>query len=788
MKFKELFFDQFLGDNPQIVSTLLKHLSSNCKVLVEGPTGSGKTTLVMEILGTLEGVQKYLKDYPDNPKEIKLKMKAMQKRYEELHKIAYHQLQIDDNIKDLKNLSEEEQNEYKFLSEKIKYYSLVNKGELDLKEINKYRFIFLVPTRVLCSQVARKNKTAELKGKMRINESDSIVTATYDNINKAISESKKNILIIDESHKLVSDNNYRGNALNAVREAENKCFSVMHITATTRPLLQFYKYDHMIKMSPLNADKNKNVNTLTLVDIPSQKRAESLISFIQDKFQEDKKMLVRVNSSKIIKEIVNTLSLKNITLSSNTYKIGIACNKETMRKLDLKHLDVTEHIQEKELIPENVNIVLTTSVLDVGASIHNEDLTLVYFAKDSDDLKQDDLKQFFARTRAYNKEAYLLTSNAEGSIVKPIEEVEGEINKNVDQVINGFNSAIEGLKMMLNGNQKALIETIRNMLNTKDLRGNAVNQGCISLNEEDFTLVVSEENKRAKILNTFDAQLYYSINTLKELIKDDLKAENIEICQMYYNKDESKKDEELAQVKKISREEKKEKEKVALEVLADKAQANIIETLIEINTIKSSNKLKLDEFKESIKDKEILQKIEVLEDYKPLQKALKSCNKVNLSVDETINLIYQNGYSDIDYHLLKKQCTDINNNQDLKNWDNKVTQTYLIIRKHTKTAMKNRTSVSKKNQLWIYQELLANKLIKQLNVKKLLDSHPEFQQFYQRNTHIHNPYLEYLIIEYSKHKPQLPNTVIDLFTNEINRILSLVYRLDSESRISSLNK
>ena len=133
MKFKELFFDQFLGDNPQIVSTLLKHLSSNCKVLVEGPTGSGKTTLVMEILGTLEGVQKYLKDYPDNPKEIKLKMKAMQKRYEELHKIAYHQLQIDDNIKDLKNLSEEEQNEYKFLSEKIKYYSLVNKGELDLK-------------------------------------------------------------------------------------------------------------------------------------------------------------------------------------------------------------------------------------------------------------------------------------------------------------------------------------------------------------------------------------------------------------------------------------------------------------------------------------------------------------------------------------------------------------------------------------------------------------------------------------------------------------------------------
>lgn len=789
MIFKEFFYNRYLGDNKDIEPEIINILTQeNTKVALDAPTGSGKTTLIMSIISKLEGIQKYLKDYPSDFKDLKFKMKVMNNRFLELYKIAYQQISFTDK-NSLDNLTDVQKHEYEFLSEKIKYYKLVNSGKINLDEINKFRFIFIVPTRILSGQVSKKNNTSELTGNMIIKESDSIVTATYDNINKAISTTKKNILIIDEAHKLITDNNYRYKALDSVRKAEKECFSVMHVTATTRPLINFYKYQYFLKMAPIDPTKNNNVKIFSLIDMPSYNRVEHLISFIEKIFDKNKKLVIRINSKSIIKDVVDTLTSKNIKFNTD-YKIGIACNHETMNKMNLKHLDVTNHIQFKEKIPDNFNIVLTTSVLDVGATINNTDMTLIYFAKDKNDMKQEDIKQFFARARLLNEEAFLLTSNSSDITIKPIEQIENEVDADILKVINGFELAKEGLKIIFKDNIEGLSSIVNSMLNTKDYKGNFIHQGCINFNEKNLILEVSPENKRLKILNLFDSQLYYNIEKLKNYLEKDLKANHIEIKKMYYDDSNIKIDNELRDVRKNNADIKKKQSNLASEVIFIYKEINIIRYLYKINNNKN-DKEKIQKLKEKIEIEDItlLKKVTLLETFGPLNKAFDSCTRIGLSEDDTIKIIIKNGYKDIDYQILKIQCIAMNKSSELVKWDNNVTQTYFIIRKHSKIAAKNRTGLSKKHQLWMYQELLANKLVKPLKIKKFLEYNEDFKQFEQKNISKHyDIYLEYLYQQYPKHKPKLPIKVIDMFSKEIVKILSLVYHLDSEHRLSNLNK
>lgn len=260
--------------------------------------------------------------------------------------------------------------------ENILFISLPNSGKtyntiIYLKK-KKIKFVYLVPLR---SQVIQYQKDHELKSvdketsedliKEYFSQGESIVTV-YDQISKvfkAIDYPPDYYLIIDEYHKLVTDSNYRGNAIRSIREVMHRFGRTIGLTATPYGSLDYRDCEKRFKIIKFNsAKKGVRVTNYIIVTGCHKNRFNIIIEKLLLKYPSDSLQVIFRNDiedlNKLEKFIIEELGEKKediLIFSSET-----------------KEDEIQLKIIETRKVPSNIKFLLCTSAFSTGLNIDVE--------------------------------------------------------------------------------------------------------------------------------------------------------------------------------------------------------------------------------------------------------------------------------------------------------------------------------------------------------------------------------------------------------------------------------
>lgn len=335
------------------------------------------------------------------------------------------------------------------------YCVLETMAKLSMRPENKdVIYVIAVPNRNQSNQNEKSNVLSRFKAKSIVGSPDGkkkvevnvvtnqIYSCVYDKALEVVeiinSNGKEAVLVLDECHKLIADNNFRGEAIARLEKACDLSAQVIMMTATPRRCLQYYKYDeiyHLIDEEAQNNIENfrvilsdnckvtllreisKIVNKKVTVSIVNEIwedtkeiiTPETLLELLEEpKYREvrrktateikskevNAKALVRLNS---IKEIDKYIEILN--------KAGIKAEKLTRKEKDG---EVFKSIEEQSKIMSESNVVFCTSVIECGVSLENQDIVLVEMLRSARDFDSDNTVQFFARAREQICEGILI--------------------------------------------------------------------------------------------------------------------------------------------------------------------------------------------------------------------------------------------------------------------------------------------------------------------------------------------------------------------------------------------
>jgi hypothetical protein len=213
-----------------------------------------------------------------------------------------------------------------------------------------------------------------------------IYISTYDSLKKFQSI---DLLIVDECHQLVTSDSFRHNALSVLKNWMDITKTVA-ITATPQylyPLFSTYKkLDIQVQNSVQNQftilKGGKNINT-----------NDRIVNHICDNVSDNEKVVVYINNESVLVKLKALLE-KKTNLNCEIVRSGL--ESKTLKS-----------IQENQKIPDDVQVVLTTSVLQNGVNILNK-VKYVY----TNELDITSLTQFVARFRLGGVQVMLLGANS----------------------------------------------------------------------------------------------------------------------------------------------------------------------------------------------------------------------------------------------------------------------------------------------------------------------------------------------------------------------------------------
>lgn len=243
--------------------------------------------------------------------------------------------------------------------------------QLAKSENNRF-FIFAVPTRTLAEQLARKHGVLAVTGdKENIYKSifayqkvgNRVFVATYDMAANLINTLKdwhkvgsSFCLIVDEIHKYVTDYNrsYRYEAITNLHQASKEATSFIGLSGTTQDILKS-EFDIIIQID--NGKPSSPCQEFAVYTYEKQKDAlPSLVKLIEA-WTTQRKMLIYVQSKEQIATLYDLLRKRGIV----TRTISAAEKKNSTYKALIEH----------ETVPDNVQVILATSVIADGISIKN---------------------------------------------------------------------------------------------------------------------------------------------------------------------------------------------------------------------------------------------------------------------------------------------------------------------------------------------------------------------------------------------------------------------------------
>jgi hypothetical protein len=204
-------------------------------------------------------------------------------------------------------------------------------------------------------------------------------------------------MYIDEAHELENQDNIRSKAVdNIVHLRHPNCRKKVYMTGTVSLTLQQSLGDLPIYRSKIQSKVKLDFNIYTY----DSKKATAIIStasrILHMKSETPKDIIVcRINNVKKANELA-------VRCEKAGYRVAVLFGERNADFIELDDLSkqVKESIQADEIIPEGVDIVICTSIIDTGVNIRNTNIRTVVVHNGHVGYEVYNIYQFFSRFRA----------------------------------------------------------------------------------------------------------------------------------------------------------------------------------------------------------------------------------------------------------------------------------------------------------------------------------------------------------------------------------------------------
>ncbi|MBR9853882.1 MAG: DEAD/DEAH box helicase family protein [Algicola sp.] len=256
-----------------------------------------------------------------------------------------------------------------------------------IKEFEKLRpnkrLLFIAPLTVIVEQFKDTGYPC-LTGSSKENDhakalDSNVVIATQEQALKHLEHGKFDYVAIDEIHSMISANGYKDEVIS---ELALKLKGVIQLGLTGTPIQSLS--DLGFKLLKVDSESKPNL----VIQRKDNRRPEKII--LQHQKAVKGRAIYRVNSKKAIETVVHEL----VKFEYNPEQIAVfESSLETKLGKDYKGLVVNQKFGA------DVKVVLTTSLLDEGLSVYDEDFTDVVFIENDYRPNPQPLKQFMNRFR-----------------------------------------------------------------------------------------------------------------------------------------------------------------------------------------------------------------------------------------------------------------------------------------------------------------------------------------------------------------------------------------------------
>ena len=315
---------------------------------------------------------------------------------------------------------------------------------IDLLRCREEPFILLVPYTCMTSQFCKKFAMDKVDGSVSPRELIPIlrkgkpIVSTYDGLKKILEAGDPGewTIVIDEIHNLILQDSFRDETISFVMNHLEQFKRRIYLSGTiVNPIINGLPNKGTLRKIKF-IDKNitrKSLEIYTYERNPNKRVQNYLIDYCLDNNNTDNLIIIQWNNKRILDELNQKLTehgIQSIITSSD-------------------EKDIPEYISiiEKEVIPNSVNILLTTSVLNDGININNENIHSIITVDEPDLLS---IEQFFNRFRRSTPNTKFISiirsKNKSSNLYKTVEEEISSIKNEVINVCNFLNSQISKCK------------------------------------------------------------------------------------------------------------------------------------------------------------------------------------------------------------------------------------------------------------------------------------------------------------------------------------------------------
>lgn len=319
------------------------------------------------------------------------------------------------------------------------------------------------------------------------------IVCVYDSLSKLIQNPlmisllKQYNLIIDESHNLVTQAEFRYTAINSIVKHIGEFRKVIYLSGT--PEMTILNEHPVVRFVPKQSEKKSNkVNIIIYEKEPLHK----IVSYINSS-KNDGKSVILCDNIKMLGEIKKAL-----------IHHGIEEDKLLILTRHEKYSEEFISTMREEMIPEKVKFLLATRVISDGINLFNENIERVYF------LMVDDVylkRQFIGRFRNANPDVFDFVNLLESHHPETFQLYEIE-----NQQISLDNSKCSIL------NNIPYSSAIRSEFQRARVQYSIKNQSNTIIYDDEFK--VARERHRKKTLNFLSEYLHSNADHLKTFYEE----------------------------------------------------------------------------------------------------------------------------------------------------------------------------------------------------------------------------------------------------------------------------
>jgi len=301
---------------------------------------------------------------------------------------------------------------------------------IDLLRYKEDKFILLVPYTSMTSQFCKKFEMNKVDGSVSIHElipllrNGKPIVSTYDGLKKILKAGDPGewTIVIDEIHNFILQDSFRDETISFVMNHLEHFKRRIYLSGTiVDPIVSGLPNKgklRKIKFIDKNGTK-KNFKIYTYERNTNKRVQKHIIDYCLSNSSNDNLIIIQWNNKNILNELNQILK---------EYRI-----QSIITSSDEKDIPEYISITDNEVIPDSVNILLTTSVLNDGINIQNENIHSVITVNEHNLLS---IEQFFNRFRRCSSDTKFIAINRSKNKCRNFENtVIHEIKRIKDEVI-----------------------------------------------------------------------------------------------------------------------------------------------------------------------------------------------------------------------------------------------------------------------------------------------------------------------------------------------------------------